>query len=392
MFYHPKVNRLLVIGALAALMITALGSSTSQAQSGWTDFPPNQVDGTVKVGARSDGPLPASCPLPKTKDSYTIGFAQANSAEPWRTAMNAQLNAAVDALNTQMSGKVKFTLTITDAAQDNAKQVADIENFLTQNVDLLITSPNEASPLTAVVNKAWKACVPVILLDRNITNTDFSMFIGADNVAIGKSAGQFVAKYCKDKNLKPCNVFEIDGLSGTTGAVDRRNGFAEGIKDNPDTVIKVTQNADWLREKAVEVANSTLQANQDINVIYGENDPMAEGAYLAAKTAGIDLSKVLILGVDGLPTPDGGIASVLQGRLGATFIYPTGGKQAIVWAKSMLVDHINPPQWVVLPFSGVFPSTAQDICNQYNCPLAKGAGNATMAATSAMMAATATSK
>jgi ribose transport system substrate-binding protein len=379
---QAKLIRLVVLAALVILVVGGISTATKAQGSGWTDYKPDQVDGTVKEPARKGGPLPADCPVPSVKASYVIGFAQANSAEPWRTAMNQQLNDAVDKLNADMAGKVTFKLLITDAAQDNAKQVADIENFLTQKVDLLITSPNEASPLTAVINKAWKSCVPTILLDRNITNTDYSMFIGADNVAIGKSAGQFVAKYCKDKGLKPCNIFEIDGLSGTSGAVDRHVGFADGIKDNADAVVKIVQNADWLREKAVTVANPVLQANTDINVIYGENDPMAEGAYLAAKTLGVDMSKVLVIGVDGLPTPDGGIASVLQNRLGATWVYPTGGKQAIAWAKLLLVDHINPPVWLVLPFSGVTPQNAQEVCNTYHCPLEqKPAAAATMAAT-----------
>lgn len=335
--------------------------------AGWTPYSDDIVSGTVIEPARDTGPLPANCDVSEAKDNYTIGFAQANSAEPWRTAMNEQLTAAVDALNAK--GGPQFTLTIADAAQDNAKQVADIQNFLTQGVDLLITSPNEAAPLTAAVNEAWQSCVPVILLDRNITNTDYTMFIGANNVAIGEEAGRFAAQYCEEQNLDPCNVFEIDGLSGTSAAIDRSNGFAQGIEGSSAT-IKAQQNADWLRERAVEVANSTLQANPDINVIYGENDPMAEGAYLAAQQLGLDLENLAFIGIDALPTPDGGIASVLQGRLSATFIYPTGGQQAIDWAEQILVNHVNPPLWVELPFEGVFSDNAQEICNQYACPLA----------------------
>lgn len=333
----------------------------------WTAYSDDMVSGTVIEPARESGPLPEGCAVPEAKDSYTIGFAQANSAEPWRTAMNEQLTAAVEAKNAE--GGPQFALTIADAAQDNAKQVADIQNFLTQGVDLLITSPNEAAPLTAAVNEAWQDCVPVILLDRNITNTDYTMFIGANNVAIGEEAGSFVGDYCTEQGLDPCNVLELDGLSGTSAAIDRATGFATGIEGSSAT-IAVQQNADWLRERAVEVANSALQANPDIHVVYGENDPMAEGAYLAAQQLGLDLETILFVGVDALPTPDGGIASVLQGRLGATFIYPTGGQQAIDWAEQILVNHVSPPLWVELPFEGVFPENAQDICNQYNCPLA----------------------
>ncbi len=98
---------------------------------------------------------------------------------------------------------------------------------------------------------------------------------------------------------------------------------------------------------------------------------MAEGAYIAAQDAGIDVSKVLFIGIDALPTPDGGIMSVMEGRLGVTFVYPTGGKQAIEWAHLILTQHVVPPRWVVLPFDTVSPDNAQEICNEFACPDAK---------------------
>jgi ribose transport system substrate-binding protein len=334
------------------------------------------VEGTVKLPARASA-LPANCPAPKPKAKYTIAMSQANKAEPWRTAMNQQIEAAAKAAG--------FDIVFADAAQDNAKQVSDIENFLTQGVDLLIVSPNEAAPLTDEINKVWKACIPVIVLDRNITNNDYSMFIGADNVLIGKAAGQYVAKWCKDQKLSPCNVAELRGLEGAPPAKDRGDGFRQGIADNPDVKIIASQNADWLRERAVPKADAMFRANEKIDVLYGHNDPMAEGAYIAAKDAGKDLKKILFVGIDALPTPDGGIMSVIEGRLGVTFIYPTGGKQAIDWAKLILTKAVTPPLWVVLPFGTVDPKTAQDVCNQYACPAAKGGagGAATMAATAA---------
>jgi len=302
-------------------------------------------------------------------------MSQANKAEPWRTAMNQQLEDAAK--------KAGIDIVFADAAQDNAKQVSDIENFLTQGVDLLVVSPNEAAPLTDEINKVWKSCIPVIVLDRNITNTDYTMFIGANNVAIGKAAGQYVAQWCKDQSLSPCNIAEIRGLEGAPPAKDRGDGFREGIKDNPDAKIIASQNADWLRERAVPAADAMFRANEKIDVLYGHNDPMAEGAYIAAQSAGKDLKKILFVGIDGLPTPDGGIMSVLQGRIGVTFIYPTGGKQAIDWAKLILTKNVVPPLWVELPFGTISPKTAQDICNQYNCPgaMAGGGAAATQAAT-----------
>jgi len=149
----------------------------------------------------------------------------------------------------------------------------------------------------------------------------------------------------------------------------------------PNAKIIASQNADWLREKAVPAADAMLRANDKVDVVFGHNDPMAEGAYLAAQAAGRDLKSILFVGIDGLPTPDGGIESVLQGRIGATFVYPTGGKQAVDWAKLILTKNVIPPLWVELPFYSINPKTAQDICNQFKCPDAKSTASATMAAT-----------
>jgi ribose transport system substrate-binding protein len=339
------------------------------AAEGWTMYTAEQVDGTVREGfefAPNGSALPDGCPAPEMKDSYVIGMSQANRAEPWREAMDSQIAAAAEAYP-------EFEVIFQDAAQDNADQVSDVENLLTQGIDLLIISPNEAAPLNEVVKEAWEACVPVIVLDRNLVDPNYSMFIGADNVAIGKAAGEYAAQWCADNGRTECKIAEIRGLEGAPPAKDRGDGFREGLvagglsEDN----IVFSQNADWLRERAVPAAAAAFQAHPDVDVLYGHNDPMAEGAYIAGQDAGVDTSNVLFIGIDALPTPDGGIMSVLEGRLGVTFVYPTGGKQAIDWAHMILTEHIVPPGWVVLPFDTVAPENAQEVCNAFACPNAQ---------------------
>ena len=83
--------------------------------------------------------------------------------------------------------------------------------------------------------------------------------------------------------------------------------------------------------------DALLKANPKIDVVYAHNDPMAEGAYLAAKAAGRE-KEMKFIGIDALPIPSGGIKAVEQGRLSATFTYPTNGKEAVDAAKKILVD------------------------------------------------------
>ena len=295
--------------------------------------------------------------------TLVIGMAQANNAEPWREAMNSQLTSAAKKMNMQ--------LTIADARQDNSKQVADVERFIQQKVDLLIISPNEAAPLTAVVKKAFDSGIPVIVLDRAVLGDAYTMFIGADNKLIGQKAGAYVAKWCRTNKHVPCNILEITGLSGSPPSADRGSGFRKGLAANRNAKIIASPTSEWLREKAVPVAAAAFQANARIDVVYGHNDPSAEGGYLAAKNAGKDLSKILFVGIDALPSPDGGIMSVIEGRLGASYVYPTGAAEAIEWANKILTQNAKPPKKVVLGTTEVYPSNAMAICKQYDCPAAK---------------------
>ena len=281
---------------------------------------------------------------------FVIGMSQCNLGEPWRVAMNDQIAAAAEAYP-------MFEVIFADAAQDNSKQIADIENFIQMGVDLIIASPNEAKPLTNVVKDAYEAGIPVILLDRKIEGETFTQWIGADNVYIGKVCGEYVADVLLPDGGKIC---EIKGLEGTSAGIERNQGFNEGIAKNDKIEVVAVNNADWLREKAITVAEEMLQTNDEIALFYCHNDPMAEGAYIAAKNAGREAG-MLFVGIDGLPTPDGGIKSVMDGRLSLTMIYPTGGKEAIESAYQLLVEGKELEKTIVLGTEAITPENAADV-------------------------------
>jgi len=280
-------------------------------------------------------------------------------------ALAADDVAQLDQIAAAAAQYPELEVVFADAAQNNAKQVADVENFIQQGIDLLIISPNEAAPLTDVVAKAYDQGIPVIVLDRKVNGDKFTMWIGADNKLIGKKAGEFIAQWCKDQGRSPCNVIEIRGLEGATPAKERGDGFREGIVGNPDVQIIASQNADWLREKAIPVSQAMFQANPNVDVVYAHNDPMGEAAVISAQNAGLDLSKIAFVGIDALPTPDGGIRSVMDGRLTVTYVYPTGGAQAIDWARRILEDGETPPATVVLETEQVDSTNAADLYTKY---------------------------
>ncbi|GAB4363156.1 MAG: substrate-binding domain-containing protein [Calditrichia bacterium] len=264
------------------------------------------------------------CEKKTTSTRYVIGFSQCNSAEPWREAMNK-------AMQEEAAKHPEIELIISDAQQDNSKQVADVENFIVKEVDLLIISPNEAQPLTAIVEKAFDTGIPVIVLDRKILSDKYTVFIGADNVAIGEAAGRYAARLLNGKG----KVVELWGLKGSTPAMERHQGFMKGIADYPEIKIIYEQDGAWLRRKGREIMENALQRFEKIDLVYGHNDPMAMGAYIAAKNANRH-REMFFIGIDGLPGPEGGAQAVLNGELSATFLYPTGGAEAIQTALKIL--------------------------------------------------------
>ena len=298
--------------------------------------------------------LTMTAALAEEEKTYVIGMSQCNLGEPWRVAMNDQIAAAA-------AEYPMFEIIYADAAQDNSKQIADIENFMQMGVDLIIASPNEATPLTDVIERAYNSGIPVILLDRKIDGDSYTQFIGADNVYIGKVCGEYVADVLLPDGGKICM---IEGLAGTSGNVERAEGFREGISKNPHLEIIATNNADWLREKAITVAEEMLQVYDDIDLFYCLNDPMAEGAYIAARNAGRE-GDIYFIGVDGLATPDGGIRSVMDGRLSLSMVYPTGGQEAIESAYKLLVEGEELEKTITLGTEVITPENAEELLVKY---------------------------
>jgi ribose transport system substrate-binding protein len=255
---------------------------------------------------------------------FVVGYSQSNNAEPYRAQLNLQLEYYMK------QHKDMKLLPITDAHQSSATQVSQVQNFVQQKVDVLIVSPNEPAPLTAAVQQACQAKIPVIILDRSVNTPCYTSFIGGDNHSIGKKAGQEAARELPDGG----NVVELRGIMSDQPQIDRDKGFRDGIKSNPKIKIIADREANWLKDTAVSITQQWLAKYPKIDLVYAQNDPMALGAYLSAKAAHRE-SKMHFIGTDGLAIPDGGIRSVQLGQLSSTFVYPTAAKEAAAAADAI---------------------------------------------------------
>ncbi|HOJ66715.1 MAG TPA: substrate-binding domain-containing protein [Paludibacteraceae bacterium] len=257
------------------------------------------------------------------KKEFLIGVSQC-SDDAWRRTMNEEILR-------EASFYPNLKVKIKTAFDSNQKQIRDIESFIEDKVDILIVAPNEAIPLTPVIENAMKCSIPVILVDRKINSDNYTAFVGADNYQIGKEVGIYVANLLKRKG----NIVEITGLKGSTPAVERHKGFRSVIDNYPQIKIVYENDGGWLRDEAREKMKNAIRLNIPIDLVFAHNDEMATGVYEAYQVYN-EKEKPKIIGIDALPGTNGGIQKVLDGILDATFIYPTGGEKAVQIAVRIL--------------------------------------------------------
>jgi ribose transport system substrate-binding protein len=252
---------------------------------------------------------------------WTIGMSQCNLGEPWRVQMNQDIK-------NEAENHSEIRVIYKDAQNDSLKQRAQIEEFISAGVDLIVVSPKEAAPLTQPVAAAYEKGIPVIVLDRRVLGNKYTCFIGADNKIIGKAAGKWIVEKLGGKG----KVVELKGLMTSTPGQDRHTGFREGIEGS-DLEVIFEADMKWLEPSARIEMESALARYPRIDLVYAHNDPGAHGAFLAARAINRE-NEMLFVGIDALPHE--GQIYVQQGILAASFEYPTGGKEAIQTAIEIL--------------------------------------------------------
>ena len=263
----------------------------------------------------------SACSDNNTK-KYVIGVSQC-SEDIWRDKLNNEL-----VMSTYQHDNVKLNFA---SANDNDKlQKQQIDQFIKERVNLLIVSPNQIHTISSVIDKAYDAGIPVILFDRKTDSEKYTAFIGADNYEAGHEMGQFIARQLNGKG----NVVEIGGLKGSSPAIERDRGFRDALKTYHDIQVVNHRYADWLQNSGEAVMDSMLKQDMKIDYVFAQNDRMAIGALQAAERNG--RKSIKFVGIDALPGPGGGMESVRDGRLMASYIYPTRGDLVMQLALNIL--------------------------------------------------------
>ncbi len=202
-------------------------------------------------------------------------------------------------------------LTVKDAANDDARQLVDMQKFVEDKFDAIIAVPTHAMTAASAIELAAASDIEVITVDRKSASEDNVIsHVASDNVAGGRMAGQFVAEQLKGKGT----VLEIEGIPGASAAWERSNGFNDALRAYGDVVVKKKLFGDFNRRKTRELVAALIDGNEKFDAIFAHNDEMALGAVEAfeAKNA---TPPGIVVGFDAI---DEAVKAVADNRLTAT--------------------------------------------------------------------------
>ena len=220
-------------------------------------------------------------------DTMKIGITQNNvGVDSYQTTYEKAFIAAADA-------NADIEAVVLDAGGDVARQIAQMEDLIQQEVDAIIIWPTNGEAVIPAVRKAQKAGIPVVVTNSNIAEAGFDFiksFSGPDNITQGARSAEIMCDKFKDMGIADeAQVVHITGQPGYTTAIERAKGFEDRLPEVcPNVTVVDTQPGDWNREKSQQVMEAFLVKYDDIDGVYAGDDNMGVGALNAAKAAGRD--------------------------------------------------------------------------------------------------------
>lgn len=255
------------------------------------------------------------CTSSGKQKKHVIGLSQCMLDDAWRQAM-------INDMRIEASNYDDVEIIIKDAQNNNETQIQQIRDLIRQKVDVLIISPYQSELITAVAEEAYRAGIPTIITDRKVNTDQYTSFVGANNYEIGLAAGNYAANYLPPNAI----ILEIWGLTQTSPAQERHKGFVDALREREDLSFRKIE-GQWLVDTA-RMELRKLEHPEQIDFVYAHNDMMAIAAreYFMAWDS-IRGRELRIIGVDAVA--GAGLEAVEDGRINASFLYPTGGEQVI---------------------------------------------------------------
>ena len=245
--------------------------------------------------------------------TYKVGVAIYQYNDNFMTLYRQEIESYFASLETDT---VKYEITMADGKNDMTEQTAQVENFITQGMDVIILNLVQTSSAEVLIDKIVAADIPLVLINREplgetdesypgILNNEKVCYVGADARQSGTYQGEIVAELDTKGDINGDGVVKYVMIEGDPENVDAQYRTEYSIKALEDAGIAVECLVDnvgnWDQTKGQEIAAAALAQYSDIDVIFCNNDAMALGAAAAISAAGLTVGEdVYLLGVDAL--------------------------------------------------------------------------------------------
>ncbi|MBX6721786.1 MAG: ABC transporter substrate-binding protein [Dactylosporangium sp.] len=274
-------------------------------------------------------------------DRIVIGFVAVGPEGAWRAANEQNIK---DTFTAEAGYELKYAPATN---LDQQSQIAAFTSFVDEGVDVILLSATEATGWEASLRRAQEAQIPVILVDRGIEPDDPSLYVtrvAPDNVEVAKA----VANWAVSAFPTGARYFTLEGPPGVGVVNERNKGWDSVIGSKPEFVKVGAQTANWSAEEAKSVFETVLRANNnDIQLVFAQNDEMGLGAALAVEEAGLVPGQdVKIATIDGTK---GALEALAEGRLSFVAEYNPLFGETLVDVVTKALAGQSVPSYIVVP-------------------------------------------
>jgi inositol transport system substrate-binding protein len=254
-----------------------------------------------------------------------------------------------DAMTDYAATQPGVELVMVDSKEDVATQLAQVENFVAQKVDVIVLVPANTDAADPMTKAAQDAGIPLVYVNRIPSNLPEGVaYVGSDSIQAGIMQAEWLAEKLGGKG----NVVIMNGNLAQEAAQKRTEGEKQVFAKFPDIKIIREDTGNWSRDQGLALMENWLASGDQIDAVASNNDEMAIGALQAIDAAG-KLGEILVGGVDASPDA---LQEMDKGRLNVTVFQNAKGqgeggiKAAIALARGEKIDQIT---WV--PFELVTP-------------------------------------
>jgi ABC-type sugar transport system substrate-binding protein len=279
--------------------------------------------------------------------TWLIGISQPNDTHPIRRAQ-------YDVVRKYEATHPEAKFIVTSARLSSEKQTRDIEDLIARRVDLIMVCPHQSEALVPALQRVVAAGIPFMAFDRQVASSliDESVtYVGTDYVAKGRLGGELTVDAMGEEG----NLAIIEGVQGSASNIDNFKGFRSVIDEYPDIIVIADQVGNYQREQAITVMENILQAHDDIDFVFAENDEMGFGA-IAAIQAADRQDEIQVGSMDGQKEA---IKAVMDGDLAFTVKMPIFFPEALDVAVDIL-DGKKVDKKILLPNVPITPENAKE--------------------------------